>query len=122
MSPFCGRFVDIVHDPTLSLSTGGPLRPSAEVFAPLVVDDARLQNPPKDKHVFAHCDNESVMARLAYTMPDVNGVVVPNSTILCDNQNMIFQFSEACLEQLSFKLYPKTKVLCARTSLPTARS
>ena len=82
MSPFCDQFVDIVHNPTLSLPTGTPLCPSAEVFAELDINDKILQHPPKRKQVFEHCNIEAVMKKLRTATKD-------SSMVLVDNQRMV---------------------------------
>ena len=98
MSPFCDQFVDIVHNPTLSLPTGTPLCPSAEVFAELDIKDKILRHPPKRKQVFEHCNIEAVMKSLKLpTMADGS----PNLNVLLDNQRMVSQLADARLEELA---------------------
>jgi hypothetical protein len=111
---FCDQFVDIVHHPTLSLSTGSPLYPSAEVFGRLFVDDEILQVPPKDEFVYAHCNIEGVMKNMGLqTMADGS----PNPNILKDNQDMVNRLSRARREELSRNRHEKTIDLCAQRFL-----
>ena len=110
MSSFCDQFVDVVHNPTLSLPIGTPLCPSAEVFAELDIKDKILLHPPKDKQVFEHCNIEAVMKSLKLpTMADGS----PNLNVLLDNQRMVSQLARARREELSLTRHKKKIDQCA---------
>ena len=110
MSPFCDQFVDIVHNPTLSLPTGTPLCPSAEVFAELDINDKILQHPPKRKQVFEHCNIEAVMKKLGYVPKYEDGYPIG---ALVDNQRMVSQLARARREELSSTRNEKKIDQCA---------
>ena len=103
---FCRQFVEVVHDPTLSLPTGTPLWSSAEVFAELPIDDTVLCNPPMDKQVFEHCDIEKVMKAMGCR-------VDPCSKVLEQNQQMVGQLARARREEKSQKRHEKKIDYCA---------
>ena len=110
---FCRQFVEVVHDPTLSLPTGTPLWSSAEVFAELPIDDTVLCNPPMDKQVFEHCEIEKVMKQMGYKVTD-HGVVVPNPMVLDDNRRIVDQLARARREELSSTRHEKKIDQCAQ--------
>ena len=110
MSPFCDQFVDVLHNPTLSLPAGTPLYPSAEVFAELEIKDTILRHPPKRKQVFEHCNIEAVMKQLGYT---VNYPKRQNMDVLLDNQRMVSQLARARREELSPTRHEKKIDQCA---------
>jgi hypothetical protein len=109
--PFCQQFVELVHDPTLSLPTGKPLVPAAEVFAELDIDDKLLLNPPKTKQVFEHCEIEKVMKRMNIpAMADGS----PNPSVLERNQAMVDQLARARREEKAEFRHEKKIDQCAQ--------
>jgi hypothetical protein len=111
--PFCQQFVELVHDPTLSLPTGKPLVPSAEVFAELDIDDKLLLNPPKDKQIFEHCRIEKVMKRMGYVRKRTSETQGYTSVLL-DNQRMLDQLARARREERAEIRHEKKIDQCAQ--------
>ena len=129
---FCKQFVDLVHNPTLSLSPALSLPPSAAAFARLKIDDDVLLNPPKDKDVYEHCDIEGVMKCMGLApvpdqalydasptqrtkmMNELLAVTKRYDKILDDNRRLVLQLSTARKEEQSIKRNEKKIDQCAQ--------